>query len=226
VPETRPRAPRAHHVTVLAAAGDTGATNYESDGMPLYPYPVNSWPSSDPLVTSVGGSQLYLNNDGTRIQPDSVWNDGYGAGGGSAVFGRPLFQVGVANVVGDHRGTPDISMSAAVNGACWVYLSFAGVGGPGWYLVGGTSEATPMFSGVVALADQLAGHRLGDINPDLCVLGALSQHGFGSTGIVDITAGNNSFAGVTGCNAGPGYDLASGWGTVDGYQFVRALARF
>jgi subtilase family serine protease len=41
--------------------------------------------------------------------------------------------------------------------------------------VGDTSEATPIFAGVVALADQLAGHRLGWINPDLYALGALSQ---------------------------------------------------
>ena len=218
----------AHHVTVLAASGDEGATNDESDGATLYPFTVNSWPSSDPLVTSVGGSQLTLNNDGTRIQPDSVWNDGFGAGGGgvSAVFSRPLFQLGVANVVGDHRGTPDISMTAAVNGGAWVYWSFPGDGAPGWEIVGGTSEATPIFSGVVALADQLAGHRLGNINPELYLLGAFSRHGAGRTGIVDITTGNNSFGGVTGFNAVPGYDLASGLGTIDAYQFVHALARF
>jgi subtilase family serine protease len=218
----------AHHVTVLAASGDEGVTNDEADGTTLYPYPVNSWPSADPLVTSVGGSQLYLDNNGNRLQPDSVWNDGFGAGGGgdSAVFSRPLFQLGVAKVVGNHRGTPDISMSAAVNGAAWAYWSFAGDGAPGWELVGGTSEASPIFSGIVALADQLAGHRLGWINPDLYLLGALSQHTRAQTGIVDITAGNNSFGGVTGYSAAPGYDLASGWGTIDACKFVHALAHF
>ena len=222
----------AHHVTVLGGSGDTGATNYEADGATLYPYRVNSWPSSDPLVTSVGGSQLYLDNAGNQLQPDSVWNDAYGAGGGgvSAVFSRPLYQAAVRNVVGSHRGTPDISMSAAVNGACWVYLSFAGaetsgVDNPGWYLVGGTSEATPIFSGIVALADQVAGHRLGLINPALYALGWASEHGASNTGLVDITAGNNSFAGVTGYDTGPGYDLASGWGTIDAAKFVPALAR-
>ncbi len=220
----------AHHVTVLGASGDAGATDYESDGATLYPYRVNSWPSSDPLVTSVGGSQLYLDNAGNRVQPDSVWNDGYGAGGGgvSAVFPRPLFQIGVRGVVGRHRGTPDISMSAAVNGGCWVYMSFAGietpgVSDPGWYIFGGTSEATPIFSGIVALADQVAGHRLGLLNPALYALGAASAHGV-NTGLVDITAGNNSFAGVTGYNAGPGYDLASGWGTINAARFVPVLA--
>jgi subtilase family serine protease len=215
----------AHHVTVLAASGDAGATDYESDGATLYPFRVNSWPSSDPLVTSVGGSQLYLDNAGRRLQPDSVWNDGFGAGGGgvSAVFPRPLFQIGVRGAVGSHRGTPDISMSSAVDGGAWVYWSFAGTGGAGWYIIGGTSEATPIFSGIVALADQWAGHRLGLINPALYALGAYSAHGL-NTGLVDITTGNNSFNGVTGFNAGPGYDLASGWGTLNAARFVPALA--
>jgi subtilase family serine protease len=216
----------AHHVTVLGASGDTGATDYENDLSTLYPYRVNSWPSSDPLVTSVGGSQLYLNNSGSRVQPDSAWNDGYGAGGGgvSAVFPRPLYQGPEAGVTVHHRGTPDISMSAAVNGGCWVYWSFAGTGGAGWYIIGGTSEASPIFSGIVALADQVAGHRLGLINPALYRLGQLRQHGSHGTGLVDITTGNNSFAGVTGFTAAPGYDLASGWGTIDAAKFVPALA--
>jgi subtilase family serine protease len=222
----------AHNVTVLASSGDEGATNDEADGSTLYPMPVNSWPSSDPLVTSVGGSQLNLNQAGDKISPDVVWNDGFGAGGGgkSAVFPRPLYQIGVTKEVGKSRGTPDISMSAAVNGGAWVYMSFAGietpgVSDPGWYIFGGTSEASPIFSGIVALASQVAGHRLGLINPALYALGALSQHGVGRTGIVDITSGNNSFGGVTGFNAGPGYDLASGWGTIDAAKFVPALAR-
>jgi subtilase family serine protease len=216
----------ARGVTVLGASGDDGATDAELDGSTLYPMPVNSWPSSDPLVTSVGGSMLDLANSGARVQPDVVWNDGFGAGGGgkSAVFTAPLWQVGVRGVVGNQRGTPDISMSAAVNGAAWVYWSFAGAGSPGWELIGGTSEATPIFSGIVALADQFAGHRLGLINPGLYNLGAASQHGDKVTGLVDITTGNNSFNDVTGFTAGPGYDLASGWGTIDAARFVPALA--
>jgi subtilase family serine protease len=84
----------ARGVTVLGASGDNGATDTESDLSTLYPFRVNSWPSADPLVTSVGGSQLSLDNNGNRLSPDTVWNDGFGAGGGgeSAVFPRPLFQ--------------------------------------------------------------------------------------------------------------------------------------
>jgi len=219
-------------VTVLAGSGDTGATNYESDGETLYPYRVSSWPATDPLVTAVGGTQLSLDQAGDRTAPDTVWNDGFGASGGgtSAVFPRPLYQLGVAGTVGNSRGVPDISMTAAVNGAAWVYMSFAGietpgVDTPGWYVVGGTSEATPIMSGVVALADQVAHHRLGLINPALYVLGALQQHGTPGTGIVSVTTGNNSFAGVTGFDAAAGYNLATGWGTINAAQFVPALAR-
>jgi subtilase family serine protease len=212
----------AHHVTVLAASGDAGATDAQANGSDLYSHTVNSWPSADPLVTSVGGTELNLDQQGNRLTPDTVWNDGYGAGGGgvSAVFARPWYQNGVRAVVGTHRGTPDISMSAAVDGAAWTYQSFDPKS-TGWGLVGGTSEATPIFSGIVALADQLAGHRLGLINPALYGLSRLPSK---ISGEVDVTTGDNSFADVTGYTAGRGYDLASGLGTIDGYAFVKALA--
>ena len=220
-----------HGVTMLAGSGDTGATNYELDGESLYPNRVNSWPSSDPLVTSVGGTQLDLDQSGNRLAPDTVWNDGFGAGGGgvSAVFRRPFYQYGVSSVVGDARGTPDVSMSAAVNGGVWLYMSFAGiedpgVSDPGWYIFGGTSEASPLFAGEVAIADQIAGHSLGLINPSLYAIG----DGPGS-GLTDVTTGNNTFAGVTGYDAGPSYDLASGLGTPNSrlpYDLARAGRRF
>lgn len=215
-----------HRVTVVAGTSDLGATDTEQDGATPYPFPVTAWPSSDPLVTSVGGSQLYLDDAGNRLQPDTVWNDAFGAGGGglSGVFSRPNFQDDVAGTVGDHRGTPDISMTAAVNGAAWIYESFIT---PGWGVIGGTSEATPVFAGVVALADQAAGHRLGDLNPALYRLGGISQHHANArTGIVDITSGDNTFDGVTGFQATRGYDLASGWGTIDAAAFIRAIARW
>jgi len=209
------------HITVLGSSGDAGATDGQApDGSTNYPYRVNSWPSSDPLVTSIGGTQLFLDAQGNRTAPDVVWNDGYGAGGGgkSEVFSRPQFQDSVRRVVGRDRGTPDISLSAAVDGGVLVYTSYDPTE-VGWGIVGGTSEASPLFAGVVALAAQKAGHRLGDINPALYRL--LGQR---RSGIVDITSGNNSFDGVTGYRATRGYDLASGVGTLDAAKFVPALA--
>lgn len=199
---------RDHNVTVLASSGDFG--------------PEHSWPSSDPLVTSVGGTRLRLDDQGFRRAPDEVWNDGFGASGGgrSTVFPRPSFQDGVAPVVGNHRGSPDISMSAAVNGGALVYFSFAkNVMPPGWHVFGGTSASSPMFAGVVALADQVAGHRLGFLNDRIY---ALTNRPGG--GVADITIGNNSFGGAQGFQAVPGYDLASGVGTVHADRFVLGLA--
>jgi subtilase family serine protease len=207
-------------VTVLASSGDTGATNFILDGSDVYPFPVNSWPSSDPLVTSLGGTQLHLDATGNKISPDVTWNDSFGATGGglSQVFSRPAFQFGVRSVVGAARGTPDISMSAAVDGGAIFYYSF-NPARIGWHIVGGTSEASPLFSGIVALTAQLAHHKLGNINGAIYTLNALHVRG-----IVDVTSGDNTFAGVTGYPALKGYDLATGVGTVDAAKFVPAMA--
>src|SRR5882757_955333 len=210
-----------HGVTVVASSGDSGATDYQNDQQTLYSYPVDSWPSTDPLVTSVGGTHLRLAADGARTAPDATWNDEYGAGGGgvSTVFPRPAFQNAVRGVVGDYRGTPDIALSAAVDGGVTVYTSYD-ADDTGWSVVGGTSEAAPLFAGLVALATQRAGHRLGVINPALYRLASRP-----SNGIVDVTLGDNSYGDVTGYSAGPGYDLASGLGTINAARFVPALAK-
>jgi subtilase family serine protease len=192
-----------------------------------------SWPATDPLVTAVGGTQLTLNGAGHRLTPDNVWNDipsgfdGAAGGGPSHVFPRPGYQHGI-QAEGHHRATPDISMSAAVNGSALTFWSFQPFG-PGFSLLAGTSEASPLFAGLVAVADQTAGHRLGLLNPALYRLGI-----GGGSGIVDVTKGTNTFLvedsnggalfSVPGWNARRGYDMASGLGTVDGYRIVHALA--
>ena len=232
------------HVTVLAASGDSGAADVGMDETTYYLHRVTSWPDSDPLVTGVGGTQLHFNSRGDPTAP-TVWNDTYnkaanefadgnpgpnplaGGGGKSEYFTRPAYQDGVQAVVGNARGVPDISMSAACNGAVDTYSTFGGAPA-GWTPSCGTSEATPLLAGIVALAAQVAGHPLGLINPALYRLSA--EH---APGIVDVTSGNNSVsfsqAGheytVQGFRAGRGYDLASGVGTVDAQYFVPELAR-
>jgi subtilase family serine protease len=223
----------AHHVTMLASSGDTGVTSYHFNGVTFYTHRVVGWPSSDPLVTSVGGLQLHLNAQGNRLLPDNVWNETSvfgsptaGSGGPSHVFGRPSYQNSVAGIVGRWRGTPDVSLSAAVNGGALVYMSFGGLSGPAFYIIGGTSEASPQFAGIVAIADQAAHHDLGLLNPALYALGS------GSAGIPDITIGNNTVTftqnghtyTVPGFDAVPGYDMASGLGTVNAAKLVSALA--
>ena len=128
--------------------------------------------------------------------------------------------------MGDRRGVPDIAMSAACDGAVDVYSSYRR-GPAGWSLTCGTSEATPQFAGIVALADQVAGHSLGLINPALYRLAAERQ-----PGIVAVASGNNTVSftrdgreyTVTGFSARPGYNLATGLGTVDARYFVPELA--
>jgi subtilase family serine protease len=231
------------HITVLAASGDSGAADVGLDQRTYYPFPVTSWPDSDPLVTGVGGTQLHFSAQGKPTAP-TAWNDSYnqaanefadgnpgpnplaGGGGTSILFSRPTYQNGVRNVVGGRRGVPDISMSAACNGSVDTYGTFGGAPA-GWSPACGTSEATPLFAGIVALADQVAGHPLGLINPALYRLSAA-----GAPGIVDVTSGNNTVSfsqgghqhTVRGFAATHGYDLASGVGTVNAALFVRELA--
>lgn len=234
-----------HQVTVLAASGDSGAAGVGRNGSAYYLHPVTSWPGSDPLVTAVGGTRLQLTAAGQRTAPDTAWNDTYNkpvqryingssspsplasGGGRSDVFSRPGYQDGVADVVGGHRGVPDISMSAACDGAVDMYQSFPGQRA-GWYPSCGTSEATPMFAGIVALADQAAGHPLGLINPALYAMSR--RH---DPGIVNVAGGSNTVTfrqhggwhTVHGYRAGGGYSLATGVGTIYAPDFVPELAR-
>ncbi|MBV9547592.1 MAG: S53 family peptidase [Chloroflexi bacterium] len=231
---------RDHRVTVLASSGDTGATGFKSDQSCCYSNPAIVWPSSDPLVTSVGGTQLHLDGDGYRTTPDTGWNDacetsptncaGASGGGPSAMFARPSFQDAVEPIVGGRRGTPDLSMNSSFDSAVDIYYTFDKPESP-WHLAGASSESSPLFAGVVAIADQAAGHRLGWLNPLL--------YGLPDAGVVDVISGTNAFTycsnecgtarevdtTVPGYAAAPGYDLVSGLGTIDSARFVQALAR-
>jgi subtilase family serine protease len=217
-----------HNVTVVSASGDAGATDYRNNLSTFYTRPVTSWPASDPLVTAVGGLNLRLDKLGRRKAPDKVWNDpGYpsaSGGGKSVIFGRPKFQKADAAIVGAHRGVPDISMSASCSHPVDIYQSFSG---GGWQIICGTSEATPLFAGVIALADQVARRWLGPINAELYEMASTRK-----SGVVDITRGNNTVTfqqngktyTVHGWDAVPGYDLSSGVGTINASVFVPRLA--
>jgi subtilase family serine protease len=235
----------AHGVTVLASTGDDGAANTKLDGSTYYLSPVTGWPATDPLVTAVGGTQIKESPAGTYSSV--TWNDTYDVplqqaftgtngpnpfatgGGVSEFFSRPWYQNSVARVTGPTRGIPDISLSGACDGAVTTYSSYPG-GVTGWHLTCGTSEAAPLMAGMVALANQVAHHRLGLINPTLYQLAQ-----FHAPGLVDVTSGNNTVSftqgspaklyTVKGYPATSGYDLSTGVGTVNAAYFVPELAR-
>jgi hypothetical protein len=209
-----------------------------------------SYPASSQYVTAVGGSELRSdlgsfwnatnNSYGGSARsyiPERVWNDGFqsaGGGGASNVFPKPSWQTGPGVPADSARDLPDISFaaSASYNG----YL----VCGPGFctngfrnssnYLnvFGGTSASAPSFAGLLALIIQKGGgNRLGNINTNLYSLAQISPNAFH-----DITVGNNQQVcqtgtpncpngGSIGYVSGPGYDQATGWGSVDGYNFAQ-----
>jgi subtilase family serine protease len=225
-------------VTVLAGAGDWGPTQIETVTAKDYlPFRDVGWPASDPLVTAIGGTQLTLNTRGIRTAPDRVWNDTtlegrpFASGGGlSTVFTRPSYQNGVAGVVGSRRGVPDISMSASWSGSVNIYLSGVAAG-TGWIPIAGTSEATPLFAGIVAIADQLNTHRpLGMIDPALYAMEAAHDPGIvpvttGTTSVFYTTTAKKIRVTIPGFSAGAGYNLATGLGTITAPDFVRELVQ-
>ena len=203
-------------IPVMNATGDCGVVqnlavaNAQCEDTSAMP-DTATWDDS-PWVTAVGGSVPNVSKTtGAKLGPDPLWHEGgiFSENAGfSTIYQRPAYQDGVANITGSQfRSVPDITMDAQ----------------------SGTSEAAPMMAGVVALATQLnGGHNIGPINPVLYdVLGPAGA----KDGIADVVSGNDSVINpatgqveVPGFTAGPGFDVASGWGTVDASKFVPALA--
>jgi len=213
--------------SVVAATGDWGSAGLvASANMCVTATSQNvSEVATNPNVTAVGGTQFTPNydSDGNDIGsvPEAAWNNGAGATGGgkSAIFAKPSYQNSVTPADGA-RDIPDVS-SAASNlnpGFYWVDDS------DGMPVVdcciGGTSVSAPVWSGVAKLIAQLAGGRLGNMNPRIYTLGALADAS--RTGLRDVVGGNNGFNGVAGFSAVPGYDLSTGWGSPDVQTFQTA----
>jgi subtilase family serine protease len=215
-----------------------------------FPYPTVNWPASDPLVTTVGGT--YLCTDpltGTSVdstdppincqQNPGVREVGWIASGGgfSHVFGKPSYQNTLptgSTAIGSMRGVPDVGYQASSRTGVLVYDTAPGdatsglrcpTGDPcsaGWYVVGGTSASAPQWAGLVAIADQLAGHGLGLINPVLYSLASSTHYG---TYFYDVTTGNNQAdPSVPGYPATTGWDPVTGLGTPNAATLVPALA--
>jgi hypothetical protein len=200
----------AHNVPVMFASGDCGPTDppvLNDTGQCTPPIGVTAGhPVDNPWVTSVGGTipNAGLATVAGRTAPDALWtaptnhSDAEGAGV-STIYPKPSWQQGIPALDGvTGRADPDISMDATI----------------------GTSQASPTFAGILALATQLKGANLGTVNPALAAIG---PHG-AAAGIIDVPAGYTDTAyGVTGFPTATGYDLASGWGTIYAPNFVPAL---
>jgi kumamolisin len=211
---------------VFAATGDEGAAGVKatSSGCVVASGARRvSELAADPHVTAVGGTQFIpsfdSNGKDVGYATESVWHDKApipksmrraGGGGRSSVFAKPNFQSGVFPK-DQSRDIPDISLGASDFNPGF----FIAVGTPAQFAIaGGTSLATPVWAGISALAAQSAGITpSGNINAKLYALGPLDNTA--SSGLHDVTIGNNSFNGVPGYKAKPGYDRATGWGTPD-----------
>jgi Pro-kumamolisin, activation domain/Bacterial Ig-like domain (group 3) len=177
--------------------------------------------------------------------PENVWNESCstcgmwaGGGGASTFFSKPNWQSGVAGIPNDGaRDVPDVSLTAA-GGHDPYLLCFEGSCSQGsLYGVGGTSASAPSFAGIMALIVQQYG-RQGAANYTLYKLAAgetLSQcNGSSTTGLPnaacifnDVTKGNNAVYGELNYGnssalyqAGTGYDLATGLGSVNANNLV------
>lgn len=242
-------------ISVLVAAGDTGSSecrlNLET-GTTALPLLAASDPATSPYVTAVGGTNVQLTKK-NKIKEEIVWNDspltvGAGGGGASILSKRPWYQQGLINSAGSGRLVPDVAGLADSLPGYTIYCTAAECRNPilpegGFQTIGGTSAATPLFAGGVILADNYAdAHNtpaLGFLNPLLYEAGREQMAGkTGGKVLLDVMHGNNDLGKLLPADAGGGkplggwsarvgYDMASGWGSLNMPNLAkRATARF
>ncbi|HXU21261.1 MAG TPA: S53 family peptidase [Verrucomicrobiae bacterium] len=199
---------------LVLAAGGTEGNPYQAIGTGSFSCSANTICSTG-LVTVRGPCDSVSLNDCTPVGygGEQVWNEpdfapGSTTGGApSLLFGIPSYQDGLGLA---SRTTPDVSYNAAINGGVLVVNS-AVLGEPAFFIVGGTSAASPQWAAIVALANQSAGQSLGFLNPAIY---KLAQSAAYANDFHDIQTGNNVMAGTSvGFTAASGWDDASGWGT-------------
>jgi len=211
-------------VTVVAAAGDTGS----SASAPSDTTEASQYPASSPFITAVGGTQP-TRRDG-RIVDQQVWNTSpvtQNAGGGSTAsrFDRPPYQRDLDQPGG--RVVPDLAFVAAPatfgpipvcedTGRCKLEV------------VGGTSATAPGLAGAISEVmdgldpDDPVPTRVGLLNPAIYRIAASPA---APQVLMDVTVGDNDLYGVGCCTAGPGFDAATGWGSVNFAGLLAELQR-
>jgi subtilase family serine protease len=203
------QATTADKITFFAGSGDYGASDFASEDDYLKHNLANerttSFPHAVPWVTSVGGTELTIR--GSSVS-ETAWQDS--GGGFSEFFPTPSYQKQLPDATEaqfqGRRGVPDVSASADPGHAMAIYVFGQ------WTSIGGTSAAAPLWAGLIAVGNQMAGHPLGFINPALYKIGASDM---AKTDFRDITTGNNNElqAGVEGYPAVAGWDPVTGFGS-------------
>src|ERR1700722_11990471 len=214
----------------------------------------SEFPMGSITYGATGAAQGYSTQEECWNEGNEPPNVGAGGGGISQVWARPSYQslLPQCTLVGTlptsanpatMRMTPDVVVNAASGSnpdliVCEVRGQDCSINGTNDSVlaIGGTSAAAPAFSGVVALLEQaVGGGRLGNINPLLYTLAA-STPSTSPLPFHDIVNGNNEIGCLPGidkgCPAGafygypatPGYDCATGLGSIDGYNLVSAGA--
>jgi subtilase family serine protease len=213
-----------HHVTVVGASQDTGPVGAPCNiiegltGNGPASVKELSLPASDPLVLAVGGTSLTASHQTGAYIGETAWGLPYGnpgtnfqasGGGFSHLFARPEYQNGVPGTRAT-RGVPDVSADASGHTGMALAIS----NGSGGYTIrnsGGTSASAPFWAGLIAVADQYAGHDLGFVNPGLYQIARSTAY---HRAFHDITTGNNTV--IFPPQAFPGYRATVGWDPVTG----------
>jgi subtilase family serine protease len=228
----------AQGISAIVSSGDAGVAGcYGGSSTTASGTGVNGLCSSQ-YSTCVGGTEFNegssnakywasTNAAGTEESalgyiPEKVWNEsaldgGSGlwasGGGASVVYAQPTWQKGLSGVAAANgmRAVPDIAMSAAGHDG-YIIVEHGS-----FYVIAGTSAASPSFAGLMALLVQSrSGKGQGNANTGLYALAGKPTGPFHST-----PSGNNSVPGVTGFTASGGtYNLATGLGSVDGALLV------
>jgi subtilase family serine protease len=182
--------------------------------------------------------------------PEGAWNEPTnggalqieGTGGGPSLYvTKPSWQTGTGVPADGARDVPDLSFSASLHNAYFGCLNSSCASGTAFTGFGGTSAATPGMAGIMALVVQKMGRAQGNFNPTLYRMAATpslgvfhdatpatSGVGTCSTGTAsmcnDSTPGPSSLTGgLAGYALTTGYDLATGWGSVDVGNLIAAI---
>lgn len=206
--------------TVLVASGDQGAYGLHTSSSLAVAHA--DTPADLPHITAVGGTRLELDSQGNRLK-EAAWtdldNNGASGGGISQIFPVPGYQSGVAlpQPASGHvgRALPDVALNADPDTG--YHIIFQGQS----QTVGGTSVAAPVWAAFVALMNESRRKdglgSIGFLNPAL--------YRAQGEGFLDITQGNNSYLGVKGYDAGPGWDAVTGWGVPDVARLLALLGQ-